>query len=165
MTETLSDAVHEKQPPVERDEAAQRREHDERPEEWTKYGGDGVDEVMGDHRRLEVQSEEWIRPCQLETGPVRGCKHAKRPELAVHEDPHVVFANAATERFGYRLGDFRIVTTAIGVFGNEIEQTRQLKDLAIRPPGEKGSLFESRIPVLAEQFDPVRKSWWGGIPG
>ena len=57
VAEALCDAVHEKQPPVEGDETGQRNDDDERPEERSKQGGDGVDQRRWDDRRFEVESQ------------------------------------------------------------------------------------------------------------
>ena len=57
MAETLRDAMHEKQPPVKGDEAGQRPQDDQWPEEWPEYCGDRVDQPGGNDGRLEVQRE------------------------------------------------------------------------------------------------------------
>ena len=120
-----------------------------------KDRGDRVDKPTRDHRRLEVQGEEWVWPRQLETGSISSGKHTERPEFAVGQDPDVVLTDTPTKLLGHRLGDLLVTTTAVGVLGDEVEQPRKLQHLAVRAAGEVGSLFESRIPVLAEQLDPL----------
>ena len=120
-----------------------------------KKGGEGVDEPTRHHRRLEVQGKQWIWPLQLETGSISSGKHTERPQFAVCQDPDVVFTDTPTELLGHRLGDLLVTATAVGVLGDEVEQPRKLKHLAVGAAGEVGSFFESRIPVLAEQLDPL----------
>src|SRR3982750_932448 len=106
--------MHEKQPPVQRDEAGPRQDPEHRPKERVKDGGDSVDKTTRHHRCLEVQGKQWVWPLQLETGSISSSKHPERPQFAVRQDPDVVFTDTPTKLLGHRLGDLLVAATAVG---------------------------------------------------
>src|SRR5205085_775651 len=64
-----------------------------------------------------------------------------------------VLADPTTELLRDRLRDLLVAPATVGFFGDEVQQARQLQNLAIRAAGEEGRILETGVLVFAEQLD------------
>jgi hypothetical protein len=75
------------------------------------------------------------------------------PEALVDELAHIVRADAALDRLADCSGDLFVVARAVRQFGDEVEERRELDDLAVGTPNDVGSFFEAGALVLPDQLD------------
>ena len=82
-------------------------------------------------------------------------EHAQRPQLLVDQEPHVVARDAPAVLLAHDVGDRLDVALAVARLGHQVEELRELHDLAVGAAREVRGDFETRALELADQLDPV----------
>ena len=77
------------------------------------------------------------------------------PSQGIDELADVVGAHSALDRLAHSGGNLLIRAVAVRELSDEIQQRRELHDLAVGAPSEVRGFLEARVLVLADQVDAV----------
>ena len=150
-----AEAPLEEHPADHQHEAEEHGRAHHRPEQHPErvgqpVGGGGV----GDgHPELERQQR--VRAPDLGLRAVGAPEQAERPQVAVDQRRDVGGAHVPAQPTPDHLGDLGAAAAAVDGVEDQVQQGRELQDLAIRPPDERGRLPIARSHHLADELDAV----------
>ena len=111
--------------------------------------------TFGEHRPAVPERQQRRALLELRRAAVRGREHAQRPQLLVDQELDVVAGDAPAVLLGHDVGDRLDVALPVGRLGHQVQELRELHDLAVGAAREVRGDLEARALELADQLDPV----------
>jgi hypothetical protein len=161
--QAAGDAVREEEPGVEGEQRRQQHGEHRGREQPAEPASDPLHRALRHQRAAVPEGQQRVELAQRRARAVGRRHEPQRAQLALDEELDVVRADRAAEAPADVLRHGRLVTTAVGRLGHEVQQPAELDDLAVGAPREVRRLLEARALELAEELHSLGESRGRGL--